>query len=47
MFHKVKKVQPLPNYNLLVDFMTGEKKQYDVKPLFNKWESFKTNVNNK
>ena len=37
-------MQPLPDYNLLVDFITGEKKQYDVKPLFNKWEPFKTLV---
>jgi len=44
LFHRVKKVQPLPDYNLLVDFITGEKKQYDVKPLFNKWEPFKTLV---
>jgi hypothetical protein len=33
---------PLPDYNsLLVDFATGEKKKYNVKPLFDKWESFK------
>jgi len=44
LFHRVKKVQPLPDYNLLVDFITGEKKQYDVKPLFNRWEPFKTLV---
>ena len=37
-------MQPLPDYNLLVDFVTGEKKQYNVKPLFDKWESFKALV---
>ena len=41
MFHKVKYVKPLPDYSLLVVFLTGEQKQYDVKPLFHKWESFK------
>jgi hypothetical protein len=40
MFYKVKKVYALQNYNLLVDFVTGERKQYDVKPLFSKWEPF-------
>ena len=41
MFNKVKNIQTLPEYNLLVDFVTGEQKKYDIKPLFNKWESFK------
>ena len=27
--------------NLLVHFMNGVYKQYDVKPLFQKWEAFK------
>ena len=40
MFHIVKEVWPLPDYNLLVNFATGEKKQYNVKPLFEKWEPF-------
>ena len=42
MFNRVKTVQPLPNFTLLVDFMTGEKRQYDVAPLFDKWEAFKS-----
>lgn len=41
MFHKVKEIKPLPDYVLSVDFMSGEKKRYDVKPLFDKWEPFK------
>jgi len=41
MFNKVKTVQPLPDYTLLVYFMTGEEKRYNVKPLFDKWEPFK------
>ncbi|MDR1113796.1 MAG: DUF2442 domain-containing protein [Candidatus Margulisbacteria bacterium] len=41
MFHKVKKVKPLPNYNLLVRFEDKKLKQYDVKPLFAELEAFK------
>ena len=44
MFYKVKEVRPLPDYNLLINFATGEEKQYNVKPLFDKWESFKALV---
>lgn len=41
MFYKVQEVQPLPAYGLLVIFATGERKRYNVKPLFEKWEPFK------
>lgn len=41
MFCKVKEVKPLENYKLLVIFVNEEVKEYDVKPLFDKWESFK------
>lgn len=41
MFYKVEEVRPLPAYNLLVKFITGEYKQYNVKPLFEKWDVFK------
>lgn len=41
MFYKVKDVKPLEKYNLLVTFTNGEIKNYDVKPLFDKWEVFK------
>ena len=34
MFHKVKAVSPLPDYQLLVVFSEGVTKRYDVKPLF-------------
>ena len=44
MFYKVKEVRPLPDYCLLVNFATGEKKQYNVKPLIDKWEPFKALV---
>jgi hypothetical protein len=40
MFYKVKAVNPLPDYRLLVRFGNGERKQYNVKPLFDKWEAF-------
>lgn len=42
MFHKVKAVTALPNYRLSVQFVEGVTKIYDVKPLFEKWEPFKT-----
>ena len=41
MFYKVRSVEPLEEYRLLVCFETGESKNYDVKPLFDKWEPFK------
>lgn len=41
-FHKVKSVEPLPGYRLWVIFLSGERKEYDVKPLFDRWETFKS-----
>lgn len=41
MFHKVATIQPEKDYKLLVGFVSGEKKIYDVKPLFNKWAAFR------
>lgn len=41
MFYKIKDVKPLKNYMLLVTFINGEVKEYDVKPLFDKWDTFK------
>ena len=37
MFHKVKNVFPLEDFRLLVQFISGVTKIYDVKPLF-KWK---------
>jgi hypothetical protein len=34
-------VKPLPEYELLLTFANGEIKQYNVKPLFDKWVPFK------
>ena len=42
MFHKVKNVYPLENYKLLVRFYSGITKIYDVKPLFERKDIFKT-----
>lgn len=40
MFHKIKAVNALPNYELSVQFAEGVTKIYDVKPLFEKWPAF-------
>ena len=42
MFNKVKNVFPLDDYKLLVQFCVGVTKIYDVKPLFNWKDVFKT-----
>lgn len=39
-FHRVKTVAALPGYMLLVHFLDGSAKQYDMKPLFPKYEVF-------
>ncbi|MCL2270998.1 MAG: DUF2442 domain-containing protein [Treponema sp.] len=41
MFHKVKMVNPLSDYSLLVQFENEEKKQYNIKHLLNEQEAFK------
>lgn len=46
MFHKVLRVQPLSNYCLLAEFEGDIRKQYDVKPLFDKWAVFKNLTQN-
>ena len=40
MFHKVKSVHALPDYELSIQFAEGITKIYDVSPLFSKWKSF-------
>ena len=42
MFHKIRNVFPLEDYKLLVQFMSGVTKIYDVKPLFEWRNAFKT-----
>jgi hypothetical protein len=41
MFHKVYSVKPLSDYRLAVQFISGESKEYDVKPLFSRWGAFR------
>ena len=41
MFHKIKAVRAMPDYQLCVQFSEGVTKIYDVKPLFTKWPVFK------
>lgn len=41
MFHKIKDVNPMPDYRLSVQFSEGVTKVYDVKPLFDKFDAFK------
>lgn len=44
MFVKITSVAALPDYMLLVGFSTGEFKQFDLKPLINKYPPFKSLV---
>ena len=46
MFHKIKDVNPIPDYRLSVQFSEGVTKVYDIKPLFEKIEAFKVLENN-
>lgn len=41
MFHKIKSIKPLHNYKLLVQFTEGVTKEYDVRPLFERWPAFR------
>ena len=42
MFHKITSLAKLPDYILLVGFANGEFKQFDLKPLMNKYPPFAT-----
>lgn len=42
MFYKVKEVESMLDYTLLVDFVNGERKKYNIKPLFEKWIDFQS-----
>ena len=42
MFHKIKAVTALPDFQLSVQFAEGVTKIYNVNPLFDKWKPFKT-----
>ena len=41
MFHKIKNVAPLPDMCLIIDFIEGGTKRYDMKPLIEKFDVFK------
>lgn len=41
MFHKITIVAPLPNFRLLAHFSDGQAKEYDLKPLFEKYAVFR------
>ena len=41
MFHKIKDVNPMPDYRLCVQFAEGVTKVYDVKLLFERIDAFK------
>ena len=41
MFHKIKDVNPMPDYRLSVQFAEGVTKVYDVKLLFERIDAFK------
>ena len=41
MFYKIKKVEPLKNLELKIEFISGEIKYYDVKILIKKFGQFK------
>lgn len=47
MFHKVKNVIPLDDYILKVTFEDNVIKFYDIKPLFKKWNIFKSLITTK
>ena len=40
-FHIIKSVKPLDNLVIEITFANGTKKEYDVKPLMQRWEVFK------
>ena len=41
MFHKVKCVSPMEDFILLAHFVDGTEKEYDMKPLIEKYEAFR------
>lgn len=40
MFHKIEEVIPIKDMTLMVKFINGEMKIYDIKPLMKKWKIF-------
>ena len=46
MFHKLTSITPLPDYLLKAVFEDGSERQYDIKPLFEKWGVFRALTEN-
>lgn len=42
MFHNVKQVSPIADYRLHVLFTDGERREYDGKPLVERWSIFQS-----
>lgn len=42
MHNKIKSIYPLAGLTLIADFENGEKRKYDVRPLLDKWEAFRS-----
>jgi hypothetical protein len=40
MFNKIISVKPLTDFHILADFENGDSREYDVRPLFEKWDGF-------
>ena len=40
VFHRVIMARALEDYRLEIEFESGQRKEYDVKPLFAKWHEF-------
>ncbi|MCW5198800.1 DUF2442 domain-containing protein [Desulfobulbus sp. F4] len=40
LFHKIAEISPLPDLRLLVRFMSGEMKQYDLKSMLERQDTF-------
>lgn len=40
MFHRIKSIVPMEDYNLQIVFQDNTVKKYDIKPLFEIWEAF-------
>lgn len=45
-FVLITSVKPNPDYTLSIEFENGEKRRYDVKPLFSKWPVFQQLTDN-
>jgi len=42
MFHKISTVKPMDDMRLFVNFQNGDTRIYDVTPLLDEWQAFKS-----